>query len=162
LPKISPSRSQNHKITASRSGKPKIQVPFPQIAAPRSSSAFSRTQEPPRLGFPLLGVCPPTGPSLLKTKDKTGRGFPLPVLYYMPYFFLKRSTRPPASTNFCLPVKKGWHSEQISTRMFSLTDPVSNSLPQTQVTLVTVNFGWIACFILVTSFRPSPLQTRVL
>ena len=26
---------------------------------------------------------------------------------YMPYFFLKRSTRPAVSTSFCLPVKKG-------------------------------------------------------
>jgi hypothetical protein len=29
--------------------------------------------------------------------------------------FLNLSTLPPASTNFCLPVKKGWHLEQIST-----------------------------------------------
>ena len=29
--------------------------------------------------------------------------------------FLNLSRRPPASTNFCLPVKNGWHLEQIST-----------------------------------------------
>ena len=32
------------------------------------------------------------------------------------YFFWKRSTRPAVSINFCLPVKKGWQLEQISTR----------------------------------------------
>jgi len=32
----------------------------------------------------------------------------------IPYFLLKRSTRPVVSTNFCLPVKKGWQLEHIS------------------------------------------------
>lgn len=31
------------------------------------------------------------------------------------YFLRNRSTRPSLSTNFCLPVKKGWQAEQIST-----------------------------------------------
>ena len=35
--------------------------------------------------------------------------------YFMPKRFLNLSTRPPVSTSFCLPVKKGWHFEQIST-----------------------------------------------
>ena len=30
-----------------------------------------------------------------------------PGFYLMPYFFLNLSTRPPVSTSFCLPVKKG-------------------------------------------------------
>src|SRR6516225_544448 len=33
------------------------------------------------------------------------------------YFFWNRSTRPAVSTSFCLPVKKGWQFEQISTRI---------------------------------------------
>ena len=32
------------------------------------------------------------------------------------YLRLKRSTRPAVSSSFCLPVKKGWQLEQISTR----------------------------------------------
>src|SRR5205814_126525 len=32
-----------------------------------------------------------------------------------PYLRWKRSTRPAVSTSFCLPVKNGWHAEQIST-----------------------------------------------
>jgi len=35
------------------------------------------------------------------------------------YFLVKRSTRPAVSISFCLPVKKGWQLEQIST--FSLS-----------------------------------------
>ena len=35
------------------------------------------------------------------------------------YFFWKRSTRPAVSISFCLPVKNGWHCEQISTRINS-------------------------------------------
>src|SRR6266481_3860956 len=35
------------------------------------------------------------------------------------YFLVKRSTRPAVSTSFCLPVKKGWQFEQISTRSMS-------------------------------------------
>src|SRR4029077_968470 len=35
------------------------------------------------------------------------------------YFLVKRSTRPAVSSSFCLPVKKGWQLEQISTRSIS-------------------------------------------
>ncbi len=35
------------------------------------------------------------------------------------YFLVKRSTRPAVSISFCLPVKKGWQFEQISTRSIS-------------------------------------------
>ena len=49
------------------------------------------------------------------------------------YFFWKRSTRPAESTSFCLPVKKGWQAEQISTFRSPSVDRVSNALPQMQV-----------------------------
>ena len=39
-----------------------------------------------------------------------------------PNFFLNFSTRPALSMNFCLPVKKGWHWEQISTRISFFVD----------------------------------------
>ena len=40
--------------------------------------------------------------------------------------------------SFCLPVKNGWHAEQISTRMFSRVDLVSKVLPHWQTTLVVL------------------------
>jgi hypothetical protein len=66
---------------------------------------------------------------------------------YMPYLFLKRSTRPPVSTSFCLPVKKGWHFEHMSTLRFSLVEPVSKVSPHAQRTVHCVYFGWMFSFI---------------
>src|SRR6202007_3073389 len=56
------------------------------------------------------------------------------------YFFWKRSTRPAVSTSFCLPVKKGWQFEQISTRSISplMVERVWKVLPQAQWTVT----GW--------------------
>ncbi len=56
-------------------------------------------------------------------------------LYVPPNFLLNRSTRPAVSTNFCLPVKKGWQDEQISTPSLGWVLRVTNSLPQAQRTL---------------------------
>ena len=39
-----------------------------------------------------------------------------------PYFFMNLSTRPAESTSFFLPLKNGWHLEQISTRIFGLVE----------------------------------------
>src|SRR5690606_18461202 len=61
----------------------------------------------------------------------------MPRATYRPYFFLNLSTRPPASRNFCLPVKNGWQLEHTSTLMFERIEPVSNVLPQAQVAVVT-------------------------
>jgi hypothetical protein len=74
---------------------------------------------------------------------------------YMPYLFLKRSTRPPVSTSFCLPVKKGWHFEHMSTLRFSLVEPVSNVSPHAQRTVHCVYFGWMFSFICITSSKQS-------
>jgi len=44
--------------------------------------------------------------------------------------------RPAVSISFCRPVKKGWHFEQISTRMSPLfVERVRNVLPHAQMTL---------------------------
>jgi hypothetical protein len=53
------------------------------------------------------------------------------------YFFWKRSTRPAVSTSFCLPVKKGWQLEQISTRSISplMVERVWKVWPQAQCTV---------------------------
>ena len=53
------------------------------------------------------------------------------------YFLVKRSTRPAVSTSFCLPVKKGWQLEQISTRSMSplIVERVWNVWPQAQCTV---------------------------
>jgi len=57
-------------------------------------------------------------------------------LLNLAYFLLKRSTLPAESTSFCLPVKKGWHLEQISTFISLTVEPDSNSFPQAQCTIV--------------------------
>ena len=61
---------------------------------------------------------------------------------------LNRSTRPPVSTSFCLPVKKGWHSEQSSTRKEGTVERVVNSLPQEQCTWHSTYSGWIPVFMI--------------
>ena len=43
------------------------------------------------------------------------------------------STRRAVSTSFCLPVKNGWHFEQISTAIASFVESDSNPFPQAQV-----------------------------
>jgi hypothetical protein len=46
------------------------------------------------------------------------------------YRCLNFSIRPAVSISFCLPVKKGWQAEQISTLISVMTEPSSTSLPQ--------------------------------
>jgi hypothetical protein len=62
---------------------------------------------------------------------------------------LKRSTRPPVSTNLCFPVKNGWQFEHISTRISFLVEAVSILFPHAQVISVGAYAGWIPVFILV-------------
>ena len=62
--------------------------------------------------------------------------------------FLNLSTRPPASTNFCLPVKKGWHLEQTSTLISEpLVDLVTTVSPHAHLITHSSYLGWIASFI---------------
>ena len=70
----------------------------------------------------------------------------------IPYFLLNLSTRPPVSTSFCLPVKNGWHLEQISTRISPFVERVSITSPHAQMILLGVYSGCIPSFIKVTSF----------
>src|SRR5436190_24258980 len=64
------------------------------------------------------------------------------------YFFWNFSTRPVVSTNFILPVKNGWHAEQISTLMFLRVLRVVNLLPQPHVIVVSVYSGWMLLFMM--------------
>src|SRR5579859_2098752 len=58
------------------------------------------------------------------------------------YLRRKRSTRPAVSTSFCLPVKKGWQFEQISTLMLPLcVECVVNVFPQAQCTRTSLYAG---------------------
>ena len=66
---------------------------------------------------------------------------------------LKRSTRPPVSTSFCLPVKKGWHLEQISTRISGTVEMVSSVLPQAQRITAGPYLGWMPFFMRFHLFR---------
>src|SRR5438045_1357081 len=72
----------------------------------------------------------------------------LPQLYLRWNF----STRPVVSTYFILPVKNGWHAEQISTVMFFLVLRVVNRLPQPQVTVASSYLGWISAFMVSSGF----------
>jgi len=48
------------------------------------------------------------------------------------------STLPAESTNFCLPLKKGWHFEHTSTLMFGFVERVWMVLPHAQ----TITQSW--------------------
>jgi len=50
-------------------------------------------------------------------------------------FFPEFFNRPAVSTILCLPVKKGWHWEHISTLISFLVDLVLKVLPQAQMTV---------------------------
>src|ERR1043166_7740092 len=80
----------------------------------------------------------------------------------MAYLRLNFSTRPAASTNFCLPVKKGWQSEQISTWIVGTVERVSTTWPQAQMIFAGLYSGWMPCFITtsdeVYTTKAGPLQ----
>ena len=67
----------------------------------------------------------------------------LPQLYLRWNF----STRPVVSTYFILPVKNGWHAEQISTLICFLVLRVVNLFPHPQVTVLSSYFGWMPSFM---------------
>src|SRR6516165_10929000 len=71
------------------------------------------------------------------------------------------STRPAVSTYFILPVKNGWHTEQISTAMFFLVLRVTNLLPQPQVTVVSSYLGWISFFMASLDFTANGSGTTL-
>jgi hypothetical protein len=62
-------------------------------------------------------------------------------IYFFAYFLLNFSTLPSASTIFCLPVKNGWHFEQISTCIFCLVDLVVNTSPQAHWAVASLYVG---------------------
>ena len=64
------------------------------------------------------------------------------IYFFKPYFLLNLSTLPVESSNFCLPVKNGWHSEHISNLILLTVDFVVKELPQTQV---TSQFWYVGC-----------------
>ena len=80
---------------------------------------------------------------------------------YFAYFRRNRSMRPAVSTSFCLPVKKGWHFEHISTRISVLVEPTSISLPQAHRIDVSAYCGWMLFFIIFQSLMRSS-NSRIL
>jgi hypothetical protein len=71
----------------------------------------------------------------------------LEVIAFLPYRRWNRSTRPPESTSFCFPVKKGWHSLHSSTCKVDLVERVVNVLPHEHTTVASTYSGWIAVFM---------------
>ena len=55
----------------------------------------------------------------------------------MPYFFMKRSTRPSVSRIFWVPVKKGWLPLQTSTWISGWVEPVVITTSPLQITLAS-------------------------
>src|SRR5262250_564504 len=53
------------------------------------------------------------------------------------YLRWNRSTRPAVSTSFCLPVKKGWHFEQISRWISGFVERVLKVSPQAHFTIAS-------------------------
>ena len=95
----------------------------------------------------------------------------MPLSYDVDYFaalrlLLNLSTRPPASTNFCLPVKKGWHLEQISTFIsfspLGFVERVVTHSPQAHLIVISSYLGWIPCFIGHTSLFCSLVYSRII
>ena len=59
---------------------------------------------------------------------------------------LNFSTRPALSTSFCLPVKNGWHIEQISTFICGTVERVVNKTPRFSPQLhITSHFIYFGC-----------------
>src|SRR4029077_1143955 len=94
----------------------------------------------------LFYLCPP------KTKPLQKQGLRNPCEsvakpYFLTgsalaYFRRKRSTRPAVSISFCLPVKKGWQAEQISTWISPLwVERVVKLLPQAHITRISLKAG---------------------
>ena len=75
------------------------------------------------------------------------------------YRCLNFSIRPAVSISFCLPVKKGWQAEQISTLISVMTEPRSTSFPQAHNAFMWLYFGCISFFI--RSIPPAHLQSGV-
>jgi len=59
---------------------------------------------------------------------------PQDVFVVFLYFLWNRSTRPAVSTSFCLPVKKGWHFEQISRWISGFVERVLKVSPHAHLT----------------------------
>ena len=68
-------------------------------------------------------------------------------LTFQLYFLANFSTRPALSTNFIVPVKNGWHCEQISTCSFTDVLRVLISVPQLQWTMTSWYLGWMPSFM---------------
>ena len=72
--------------------------------------------------------------------------------FFCEYFFLNRSTRPSVSTIFCVPVKNGWQTEQISIRISGFVDRVFTTDPHAQAMVASLYSGWMP-FFTQNSFR---------
>ena len=85
-----------------------------------------------------IAVVVAAGPSALQKRKLRADKYQREVLEKSSYFvflayrFWNRSTRPAVSTNFCVPVKNGWHFEQMPMRMSLRVDRVLMMLPHAQ------------------------------
>src|SRR5437762_14017007 len=83
------------------------------------------------------------------------------VIVLLLYFLWNRSTRPAVSTSFCLPVKKGWHFEQISRWISGLVDRVLNVSPHAHLTVASTYSGCMFAFISLRLLMAAPCRACV-
>ena len=111
--------------------------------------------------FPRSSLYNKTYTHLTINSNKNKNGIKNAVLNYLsPKRLLNLSTRPPVSTSFCLPVKKGWHFEQMSTFISPAVDLVSNVFPHAHLTVAVLYSGCIPFFTKITSFNH--IATKIL
>src|SRR5207248_6283782 len=81
-------------------------------------------------------------------------------VFVLLYFLWNLSTRPAVSTSFCLPVKKGWHFEQISRWISGLVDRVLNVSPHAHLTTASTYSGCMFAFISLRLLMAAPCHLR--
>jgi len=93
-----------------------------------------------RLGIDELAL------DLRRTRERVGESIAEAQVVF-PYFCRNRSTRPAVSMSFCLPVKNGWQTLQMSVWISAIVERVWNELPQARVTVAVAYSGWISAFM---------------
>jgi len=68
------------------------------------------------------------------------------------------STLPSESISFCLPVKKGWHLEHISTLMLFFVERVWTTFPQTHM---TVESSYLGCPVFFIFLPPNTIKISI-
>ena len=102
-------------------------------------------------------------PLLILNGNRTRAFFLLDQIFFFSPFFLETFHTTRGIQKFCFPVKNGWHAEQISTWMVSLTEAVSTIFPHEQTAFAFLYSGWMPSFIIIPlkKIRGFPYYRRI-